>query len=147
MDTILVWKCPHCFKPHLYALAVRRSHWMGACYHPARPLEFTRLFTCPVTDQDFQVSMHLMQPHGEDYERIAVQSVLDVAVNLAAIPTETDFYREHLAEEPKEHKLDRSDLAKVNWCYCDFSPIDNGAILIADSGGGLSRFSTHGFPN
>ena len=111
MDTILVWNCPHCSKPHLYAVEVRRSHWMGNMYHPARPLEFTRLFTCPSTNQDFQISMHLMQPHGVDYEHIAVSDLVQLALDLDKIQTTTDFYDEHgLMKQFKEHRIDPSEM-------------------------------------
>jgi hypothetical protein len=82
MDVILIKECPHCLKNHLYGLNVSRSYWQGLFYVPARPKEFIRLFTCPQTNEDFQVEMHLIQPHGEDYEEISIVGAIEAEIDL-----------------------------------------------------------------
>lgn len=110
MDAILVSGCPQCGKSHLYALVVARSHWQGLYYVPARPLQFTRLFTCPETEEDFQVTMTLMQPHGEDYERITVEGFID-AEDLGEIPSHKEYYEEKgLMCKFRESGIAESDL-------------------------------------
>ena len=94
MDTILIWECPHCSDGHLYSVEVSRSHWMGAYYVPARPLDFTRLLTCPSTGEDFQVTMHLIQPHGVDYEQLSVGETVDIKIDPNDLPTNTSYYDE-----------------------------------------------------
>ena len=112
MDTILVWNCPHCSEKHLYAVEVSRSHWAGYSYVPATPLEFTRLFTCPSTGNNFQISMNLMQPHGVDYEQIAVSGLVQLDIDLDKIPTTTDFFDKYdeIVEEFKANGINPADM-------------------------------------
>jgi hypothetical protein len=84
-DAILIYKCPLCSSAHLYALQVSRSYWMGVNHAHVRPLQLTRLFTCPVTDSEFQISVTLVQPHGVDYTEVVTQGYIDIHVNLEDI--------------------------------------------------------------
>lgn len=110
MDVVLIKECPHCSKKHLYGLNVFRSHWAGMFYVPARPKEFTRLFTCPQTNEDFQVEMHLIQPHGEDYKEVSIVGAIEAEIDLNELTLGTDFYKKYDIEESLLKEVHEEDL-------------------------------------
>jgi hypothetical protein len=55
---------------------------MGVSHAHVRPIEVTRLFICPVTDAEFQITMTLVQPHGVDYTEVVSQGYINTYVNL-----------------------------------------------------------------
>jgi len=61
-DDILEIKCPKCKKTYRYELDVRRS-WVMELYTTSSGQttyrKFTRLFTCPEDETDFEVSFSL----------------------------------------------------------------------------------------
>ena len=75
-ETINISKCPKCGKSHRYDLAVRRSYISTLVFDPraqeSRKREFTRLFTCPTTETDFQVSFSLRESPMDEIKTVSV---------------------------------------------------------------------------
>lgn len=75
-ETITISKCPKCDAPHRYALEVRRSYIVAQLTSgnapESRQREFTRLFTCPTKETDFQVSFALRETFLDQIETVSV---------------------------------------------------------------------------
>jgi hypothetical protein len=75
-ETITISRCPKCGGSHRYALEVRRSYVAamlkdGVAPEPRRR-EFTRLFTCPTKESDFQVSFALRETFFDQIKTVSV---------------------------------------------------------------------------
>jgi hypothetical protein len=74
-EIITIEKCPRCESSHRYRLAVQRS-WVlkrltaADMRERARPVKVTRLFTCPVTNDDYQASLVLYDTSSSRIEHI-----------------------------------------------------------------------------
>jgi len=75
-ETITINKCPKCGQLHRYALDVRRSYIATLVFdpreHQSRKREFTRLFTCPTKESDFQASFALTETPDDLIETVSV---------------------------------------------------------------------------
>lgn len=94
-DVFLIQMCPICSDSHFYALKIEKAIWMGMDVAPVRPLKFTRLFTCPKTNDDFQVSTFLIQPSDIEYTKILTLGIVHTSTPLDKIQFETTYYDEN----------------------------------------------------
>lgn len=65
-EVLTIPKCPNCGKPHAYRLEVDRTYVMSFMTTTSGGLamtykEFTRLFTCSETGEDFQARFRLTE--------------------------------------------------------------------------------------
>jgi hypothetical protein len=76
-DDVLVIKCPRCKKTHIYLLKVERSYVMYRALPTDQPTKrtFTRIFTCPFKDQEFQIAFSLVEPFGTIIHNAQVKGV------------------------------------------------------------------------
>jgi uncharacterized UBP type Zn finger protein len=63
IEHVDITTCPRCKQQHRYRLNVERSYvlsfFVGNISQQSRPERFTRLFTCPVKNEEFQASFSL----------------------------------------------------------------------------------------
>ncbi|MFT3893417.1 MAG: hypothetical protein QM730_17450 [Anaerolineales bacterium] len=79
-ENLTITQCPECGKAHTYRLEVRRASSIGAQGLLSSQSNtftgkeyFTRLFTCPVTNNDFQARFYLTVEGNERIEAIQVK--------------------------------------------------------------------------
>jgi hypothetical protein len=77
-NNLTVAKCPKCSGSHKYLLEVQRSYSLG--YTPLGPQpfrmgkkSFTRLFTCPVTAEDFQAIFWIKEEPNASIQAVEVK--------------------------------------------------------------------------
>jgi hypothetical protein len=78
-DNLTVAKCPKCLGSHKYLLEVQRSYSIGyTSLGPQAPRmtkkSFTRLFTCPVTEEDFQAVFWIPEEPNTSIQTVEVKS-------------------------------------------------------------------------
>ncbi len=66
-DALTINKCPKCSERHTYGFIVKRATALSASERESQSTErkFTRLFTCPVTKEDFQADLVIYENHDE----------------------------------------------------------------------------------
>ena len=79
-DILTIGECPKCGNSHKYSLEVQRSQSIGYTSLKARKSKiaqkcFTRLFTCPVTEEDFQASFWLTEEPNGSIRAVGVKSL------------------------------------------------------------------------
>ena len=81
-DYLTITQCPECGKSHKYRLEVRRASSIGAqgllsaqSYNSTGKEYFTRLFTCPLTKNDFQARFYLTVEGNERIESVEVKGI------------------------------------------------------------------------
>lgn len=77
-DKLTIAKCPKCHSSHRYTLEVKRSESVAYTSLGARGTRiarFTRLFTCPVTEEDFQVSFGITEEPNAPIQAVGVRSL------------------------------------------------------------------------
>lgn len=82
-DVITIKGCPKCQRTHRYALQVVRSYALTLARAGTRPAtthkEFTRLFTCLKTGENFQVKFSLEESASDRIDSVAIgQSLPEV---------------------------------------------------------------------
>jgi len=67
IDAITISKCPKCGESHTYRFIVKRATALSASERESQSTErrLTRLFTCPVTKEDFQADLVIYAGHDE----------------------------------------------------------------------------------
>ena len=71
--------CPRCRGAHRYALDVRRSvsfgyiHLAGGDNPAPSKKSFTRLFTCPVTNEDFQAQFSMTETENMSIRDVTIK--------------------------------------------------------------------------
>jgi hypothetical protein len=84
-DTITIEKCPLCTNSHTYKLEIERSVIMYdqalAMDHEPRKRSFTRLFSCPLKNEDFQARFIVVEYVGRPIESIDVSGLADETKN------------------------------------------------------------------
>lgn len=82
-DEILEIKCPRCGKIHLYGLSVERSLVFGTPLSSSPPTnpnivehKFTRLFTCPEKNEEFQATIKLKETGSDRIDSVRVKGVV-----------------------------------------------------------------------
>jgi len=86
-QSLKIASCPVCSEEHSYTLRVKRSRSIGLITSwesnpKPRRIKMTRLFTCPIKNQDFQVTFSLSEwPHESitsvEVERLSNRSERD----------------------------------------------------------------------
>ena len=73
-ETITISLCPKCSGSHKYWLVVKRATALSVSEVRPRPAQrrFTRLFTCPVTRDDFQADL-VIEETGHNEIIVALQ--------------------------------------------------------------------------
>lgn len=77
-QTFQVPKCPKCGQAHEYLLSVRWSAFMygdKTKNEPKRITNIRRLFTCPVTDEEFLVTITLTESAYNQLDSVEVTGV------------------------------------------------------------------------
>jgi hypothetical protein len=74
--------CPKCGRPHRYKLSVERSYvmklmTMGDASEPPRRVSFTRLFTCPSKNEEFQGQLTLTETSSDRVRSVDVLGISD----------------------------------------------------------------------
>jgi len=73
--------CRKCGQKHNYLLDVERSYvvYNLMSTHQMKPVKktFTRIFICPIKDQEFQVTFSLIQSFGTIIRNVVVKGVKD----------------------------------------------------------------------
>jgi len=84
IDEILEIKCPLCGKPHRYGLAVEIITFMGSSPDPTPTFKpnicihkFTRLFTCPEKNEEFQATIKLKETGRNPIQDVRVIGVVE----------------------------------------------------------------------
>ena len=78
-DDILKIECPKCGKFHWYELEIRRSE----VYYRRQPepeeliKEFTRLFTCPIKNEEFQAEFKIQDHAGNEIRSLAIKGIIE----------------------------------------------------------------------
>lgn len=88
METLKIKPCPQCGKSHEYRLNVSRTIVIGSvisiltsdgAFEQPRKVWFTRLFTCPKTNQDFQARFFLTDSSSSEIRSVSVAGLVDDA--------------------------------------------------------------------
>jgi hypothetical protein len=64
--------CPKCHKTHNYKLEVKRSIVLGFSGEAESKKSFTRLFTCPETQDDFEIIFTLTESNLNKINQVVV---------------------------------------------------------------------------
>lgn len=82
-NQIIEIECPICPGHHKYRLEVIRTEVMGALptstppdFHPVSIRRFTRLFSCPVKNENFQATIKLEETGSNPIETVRVVGVI-----------------------------------------------------------------------
>lgn len=76
-DTVRIEGCPHCGGTHIYDLKVERVSIIKAitmydAYEPSRTADFTRIFVCPVKQEQYQATFYLEDSSSSRIEGVTV---------------------------------------------------------------------------
>ena len=76
-ETVEIENCPHCGGTHTYPLEVERAHiikMLTASDINERPrtVKFTRIFVCPVKDEQYQATFYLQDTSWDRIKRVTV---------------------------------------------------------------------------
>jgi hypothetical protein len=80
METITIAKCPLCQKTHTYSLEVERSYvmkniTMNMPPSPIRTVTYTRLFNCPIKNENFQANIVLHESFDNKIKSVTVKGI------------------------------------------------------------------------
>lgn len=76
-DTVNIANCPHCSGAHIYKLEVERACIMkmmtsADAYEQPRKVKITRIFICPIKNEQYQGTFYLCDTSSDRIENVSV---------------------------------------------------------------------------
>ncbi len=81
-DQLTINQCPVCQRSHKYQLEIKRAWSIGLSTYSSsqnysvKKEYFTRLFTCPSTEKDFQARFYLTVSSNESIQTVTVKGAI-----------------------------------------------------------------------